>query len=1005
MGLKKLFFYTFLLFFICNGLNGQVVINEGSNRNYTSIADEDGDHPDWIELYNAGQSAVGLLNYSLTDNPNNPDKWKFPDVELAPGGFMTVFCSGKDRKPTAGFIAVKNTGTFTPVPGWNTHAFTTPFYWDGTSSILINTCSYSSAGYTTNSVFNQTATSFYSTSFAYMDGSPASCSTPFGYRAYLRPDIKLNTHFVGTGTIQNSPYDYPAPYGNWYWGARHQMLIRASELTAAGLSAGNITSLAFNVVTTDPNTVYDYIDIYMKLVPYTEVPAAFEPVDPNNSLHTNFKIAGAGETVYLYSPAQVLLSQLFVNCNDLDHSRGSHPDASSAIYLFGEATPSATNNLSETYTGYQLPPVFSIPSGMYQDPVSVTISNPNGESSSVHYTTDGSEPTMYSPAYSGNPIVISSPAVLKARAFCPGILPSPNTVSSYLINVDHQTPVLSIATADYNLYGPSGIFDNWWYDWRKTAYVEYFDSVQTLIFSQRAGIQIDGGWGGARAYPQHSMRVRLDDGALGDGPVNYPIIPDRPDRTLYSQFFLRNGSNMYLEIPYKDACQVKAMSTGTYNHYASWRPVTVYINGGYFGLYELREKIDPEYFQVLEGSDPDQTDILSQTAWNNLVLHATHGSVEPFYEADSAFNLLDPADTSFWNSADQYFDMASYMDYIIGESWMGNTDWPWNNIKIYRSDKTGFRWRFCLTDMELAMGPNGWTDCYFDHIQYMIAYDTLNPYVHIWQKSVKNDRAKNYFINRFADLMNTSYRFEEISGTENDMYERTYPEMPNEYARWGDPYNIQGQMDHFEYNHNIFEYQLSLRTGQVRNHVMWNAGLPNQVDVTLNVDPPDAGVINISTITPGSYPWEGVYFNGVPVRIEAVPAQGYNFDHWGGNGLIQDTLNPVFLDTLNTYAVSFNAYFEAWAVPVPDIEARGDFTVYPNPTDRFLIVRNEGILSGSIWYEILDMNGRTLGEGILSGTGRESQIDISGIPPSVYILRLRNSTEVVKQFRFVRIRN
>ncbi len=80
--------------------------------------------------------------------------------------------------------------------------------------------------------------------------------------------MKLNGHAVGTGQVQNSPYDYPAPYGNWYWGARHQMLILASELTAAGLTAGNITSLAFDVVSTDPNTVYDYIDIHMKLVSY-----------------------------------------------------------------------------------------------------------------------------------------------------------------------------------------------------------------------------------------------------------------------------------------------------------------------------------------------------------------------------------------------------------------------------------------------------------------------------------------------------------------------------------------------------------------------------------------------------------------------------------------------------------------------------------------------------------------------------------------------------------------
>jgi len=54
---------------------------------------------------------------------------------------------------------------------------------------------------------------------------------------------------IGTGSIQNTSTTYPAPYGNWYTGARHQMLILASELQAMGLSSGNLTSLSFSVST------------------------------------------------------------------------------------------------------------------------------------------------------------------------------------------------------------------------------------------------------------------------------------------------------------------------------------------------------------------------------------------------------------------------------------------------------------------------------------------------------------------------------------------------------------------------------------------------------------------------------------------------------------------------------------------------------------------------------------------------------------------------------------
>lgn len=1003
MFLKKFVTLTAVCLMLVYSISAQVVINEGSNRNYSGIADEDGDYPDWVELYNAGTDTVSLFNYSITDKANNPAKWVFPNVKLPPGDFKTIFCSGKDRKPVSGFVSVVNTGLYTPVVGWNTHTFTTPFYWDGVSNILINTCSYNSVGYTTNSVFNQTTTDFVSTVFTFQDGSAAACAAPYGNRTFTRPNMKLNDAAVGTGTVQNSPTDYPAPYGNWYWCARHQMLVLASELTEAGLTAGEISSLSFDVVSTDPNTFYDYIDIYMKLVSVTELSSAFETINTNNFLHTNFKISSSGEVIHLFSPNQFPLSSLFVNCNDLDNSRGYFPDGSNEAYIFQNATPSLSNNSSLLFSDYLLAPVFSVPSGFYEQPVNVIISNPNLTPSMVYYTTDGSEPSLQSSVYQGESINISSSVVLKAKAFALGVLPSPNAVSSYLFDVNHTTPVLSVVTANDNLYGESGIFDNWMFDWEKTSYVEYFDSTHNLIFSQRAGIQIDGGWGGARYHPQHSFRVELDDPVLGDGPIYFPLIPDKSWRTKYSKFYLRNGSNQYLVFPYKDACQVSAMGAGLNNYYSAWRPISVYINGSYFGLYELREKIDLEYFGILDGADPEQTDILSVTAWYGGVLRAVEGSVDSFLDDYSSFLFLNPSDTSFWNSADNYFDLTWYNDYIIGESWMGNTDWHWNNVKIYRSDKTNFRWRYCLIDQELSMYPNGWTDCYYDHIAYMKSYDQGNPYINVWLRGIQNDRFRNYFINRFADAMNSTYKNDVIISRENSMYNKVVAEMPAEYARWGDPNNIQGQMAAFGLNHLEFQLQLMARTSQVRNHLMSNFNLPNQVDLTLNVYPEGAGKIRISTITPDTYPWQGVYFNGLPVKIEAIPAEGYTFLNWGNNGLISDTLNTVFLDTLNTNAISFDAYFYDIYTSTSENLKSGDIELYPNPASNTLFLRNRDFNFTNLNYQIIDMKGVIMQEGILAAGATGSAIGIRSLPASVYFLQISNSRDVIKQLRFIKI--
>ncbi len=906
---QSLLFILLFLLIIGNNSMAQVVINEGSNRNYSTIADEDGEYPDWIELYNAGHDTVNLFNYALTDDILAPGKWTFPNIKLMPKQYKTIFCSGKDRKPISAFIDVASTDTFTPIVGWNTHTLTTPFYWDGVSNILINTCSYNSSGYTTNSVFNQTTTSYFSTIFAFQDGNPDICKTTYGTKVSQRPNIQLNNHTIGNGVVQNSPYDYPAPYGNWYWAAKNQMLIPATELSASGLTAGNITSIAFDVASTDSNTVYDYIDISMKLVSINNVSSVFTPVDTSISLHTNFKISTSGETVYLFSPTQVQLSSLHVNCNGLDNSIGSLPDSSSNIVLFVTPTPAASNNQSSPYHNYLLPPVFSVSSGMYGASVSVSITNPNPSYASIRYTIDGSDPSHTSPLYSGTPVNILYSAALKARAFADTVLPSPITVSSYLIGVDHATPILSVVTDKKNLYGASGMFDNWSLDWQKAAYVEYFDTTHQLIFSQNAGIQIDGGWGGSRQNPQHSFRVELAHAVLGDGPVNYVMIPDKPYRTKYSRLYLRNGSNQYLSFPIKDACQVKAMANGTDNYYSAWRPVTVYINGTYFGLYELREKYDPEYFKVIDNANVDSVEILSQSAWGGSILQPVVGSVDSFYTSYAAFKSINTADTAFWNKADNYFDMTFFNDYIIAESWIANKDWPWNNIKIYRSDKTHHRWRFCLMDMELSLDPNGWTDYTFDHIQFMMSYDQGNPYINIWQRGIQNEKFKNYFINRFADVMNTSYEYNQLSVLVNNIYDQEIAEMPNEYMRWGDPNNIPQEMTDFNNNEQSFLLQLSKRTEQVRNHIQANFSLAGQVNVTLNTTPAGAGKIKISTIIPDSLPWTGVYFNGNPVKITAIPNPGYNFSFWMPNLVMPiPGTNPAI--TLNiTSNATFNAVF------------------------------------------------------------------------------------------------
>ncbi len=981
----------------------QVFINEGCNKNFTSSSDENEDASDWIELHNAGTSAVNLNGYALSDKPTVPNMWILPSLSIPAGGFQQIFCSQKNRFGSVPFQFGLSEQNYTPQAGWSLHQLATPFYWDGISNVVINICSYNNAQYTENSIFKQTETTYISTIGSFIDGSPAACSANNASTYYQRPNIKLNNAIIGTGSIQNGNTDYPAPFGNWYWGARHQMLIRASELSASGLSAGMINSIGFEVAATNGEN-YTYIDFHLNATQISELTAEFIPLQ-GNLFHTNFKLDGGGETVYLFNPTQQLVSSLPVESPTADISVGLSPNGS-AIVKWLVPSPAASNNSSVFYNDSLKRPIFSKISGINNNAFYLKLSHNNLVPSKLVYTTNGSEPSFNSPTYTDS-IFIYQKMVIRAKVFPldpnGGYLPSQQTIGTYIFNVSHGTPILLVTTDQSNLYGSTGIFDNWSTDWIKPAHAVYLNEGigHPLLFERFTSMRMDGGAGGSRSQPQRSFRLSFDHGALGQAPVNYPLIPDRPGRTKYSEIYLRNGSNQYLTLPYKDASQVRMMSEGTKNYYSAYRPVTVYINGSYFGLYELREKFNSEYFEIHDGANKDSLELLSLSYWYNLVLRAVEGDVDNFWNSYTDFQALNPIAPSYMNDADQYFDLKHYSDYIIAESWMGNVDWPGNNIKIYRSDKSNWRWRFALIDLELSMQPNGWTSCTDNHINYMLGQSTDNPYINIWLKSIQNTDYKNYFINRFADLMNTSYQTEVLLAREQTFFESMVTEMPNEFARWGDPNNIAGQMEAFVTNHEVFQEQLSCRDSVVFEHLQAAFNLVKKVGIELDVLPVNGGKIALNTIQPNDYPWNGFYFDGVPISMIPVAQPGYEFSHWIPTAFVNDTLQ----DTLSTNITANFAFFTAVfkLIPPPPDGPNIHFTVAPNPSNgTFVLSHDNKTLASGCNYEIYDLSGRIIAKGTVNNTALETPISIPEMRSAVYILRVQKNEEVLSTFKVLK---
>jgi hypothetical protein len=983
----------------------QVVINEGCNRNYISATDEDGDKPDWIELYNAGNSLVDLTGYYLSDNLLQPLQWSLAGLSLAPNEFKLVYCSGKDRYESSPFSPAVNDLSYTPFVGWNTHNFTNTFNWDGQSNILLNICSYENNGYTENSIFKQTETPYASTMVAYNDGSDASCSALLGGTYNRRPNLKINGITLDVGTIQNSTTDYPAPYGNWYWSARHQILVHGAELIAAGLTAGPINSIGFEVVSTNAIT-YTYIDVSISSTILNELSDSFIPLNGYGN-HSNFKLESNGESVFLSDPSLTTISSLYINSPQTDVSIGSSPDASTNNQWM-EPSPGSSNNAAIVYTDSLKAPVLSVPTGILNNVIYLKITNPNADSipTKVVYTLDGSEPTLNSTEYIGDSIFIFQASVVRAKAFplsMNNYLASHDTYGTYLFNIDHSTPILLITTQNSNLYGGQGIFDNPNSDWLRAAHVTWLDKEgdHPALFQTRTAIRMDGGAGGSRGNPQRSFRLSFDHAALGEKTVNLPLIPAIPFRNKYSDVYLRNGSNQWLNFPQKDACQVSMMSKGTNNYYSSMEPVSVYINGQYFGLYDLREKFNTEYFDERENIKKDSIDILSMSYFYNLVLRAVEGKVEDFTNDYTLFNALDPTSPTYLTEADQYFDLAHYSDYIIGESWMGNVDWPGNNIKIYRSNKSNYRWRFALIDLELSMQPNGWTSCTDNGIRYMLDQSTDNPYINIWLQSIQNLTYRNSFINRYADLMNTSYLTDTLLATEQSFFNKMVLEMPKEYQRWGDPNNIAGQMDNYINNHLIFRQQLACRNEIVMENLRNEFQLTKEVKVELAIFPDSAGTIKLNSIQPKNYPWQGLYFDGVPIQLTAIAEPGYSFVKWLPNSFISDTLNPTFESNVNIDSTLFTAVFKL--IPPPPDGPTISFVLYPSPSSNSITIEHtNSTLAKNVHFQIYDLNGRVLSQGNLDQSSKKTAINISTLNAAMYLIRITNDSDIVETLRFIK---
>ncbi|MCF8269432.1 MAG: lamin tail domain-containing protein [Crocinitomicaceae bacterium] len=891
---KLLFSFTLLIIL---PFQSQIFINEACNSNGTVYLLPNGSSPDWIELYNSSATAQSLQGLYLSDNRASLSKWAFPPTSIPANGFTTLLANGNGtsflvdhfESPIDHLSQWSYILPNAAIPNWNTTVFDASGWSQGKTSI-----GYGDADDSTDIIGPATTIyariNFNITNFNDIVKTIFDIDYDDGFVAYLN-----GVEIAREGLAGNPPsFDELA--------ADHEaQLYQGGNLSSYDLDMSVISNLlqngtnvlAVEIHNADPNssdltcrpfltfglaTSQQQFNGYMH--PFFNSPQA-------GILETNFAIATAGETLYLSNASGMILDSLVVPDLEANMSVGKKTDGSNSWFIFPTPTPNATNNVALSFLGYEEKPDISLVGGIYANSVSVPIINHSTQGGIIRYTINGDDPDGSSPVASG-PITISSNTVLKVRCFPNGSnrLASPIEAETFLINENSTIPIVSLTIDQDDLLGPNGIFDNWWTDWKRPCVIEYFNPDGSKQFESKASVKPDGGAGGSRSNPQHSVTVESANTTFGTGEnIHYPLFPEKPYVDDIQAIYIRNGSNFWNQYHQRDATFMRVMRKSHVNSQA-YRPANVFLNGQYFGVYELREKANETYFNENYGNHVDSLDLLSVSYWYGSVLRTVKGSDSSFFNMVNFITTADKTNPSYLSQCDKRLDLKNYTDYIAAELWYGNTDWIYNNMKIARTRTTDNKWRFFLQDLEWGLG--GWTnynDNMFDWFEFS---NQPNPYYEIHSNLMMDSTYRNHFINRYADLMNTTLHQNTYTPIINQLYEELLPEMPRHFAYWtGD---VAGGMNTYTYNRDVILGQFNNRNTAVRNQMLNYYNLQNTVNLTLSTIPANAGYIKISTIIPDSLPWTGVYFHGNPVTITAVANPGFTFNHWENNINLPSTL-------------------------------------------------------------------------------------------------------------------
>ncbi len=599
-----------------------------------------------------------------------------------------------------------------------------------------------------------------------------------------------------------------------------------------------------------------------------------------SEFHTNFKIDADGESVYLFNPGWSLVDSVKVVPLQINTSYGRTLKDPAVWAIFTAITPGDQNS-EESFPDERVGiPTFSIPGGVFSNTFKVKLSAPN-ESDTIYYTTNGSVPTRSSSIYTSE-FSLSKSKVIKARIIKKGLLPGETVTNSYIL-FRTSLPVVSLSLDSMDLWDNStGIYvkgpnaqtnnpyfgANFWQDWEKASHFEMMENNGKKVIDVDAGIKIFGNW--SRANEQKSMAVHCRK-KYGSERMDYKMFKNRPFDEFYS-IVLRNSGNDWNNTMFRDGLMT-SLTIGLNFEQMAYRPAAVFLNGEYWGLLNLREKIDENFLASNNRVNP-----------NDVILLENNG--EPLIgKADDWWKMYDFVLSSSLTVKANYdlvasqMDIESFTDYFASQIFFCNHDWPGNNIRFWKTTDPASKWRWIMYDTDFGMGlVNGSSTNTMSFATEPRGPGWPNPpwSTLIIRKLLENTSYRDHFVNRFADLLNSTFLPERVNKEIDLKRDAISYEMTNHLQRWK-----AGSQSGWVSRVQQMKTFANARPGYVFTHITQKFGIQTAQMVTVNTDSV-AGTIQLNTLKLNKFPWKGKYFPNVPITLTAIPNAGYRFLKWEG---------------------------------------------------------------------------------------------------------------------------